>query len=140
MPKDLTDEDKETVDELNSESSLFCNIYEDIGIETEYYQILAGEKSSAVAVRIPRNDGKARIKEIEIKDAGYDIYGLGIGVSLGEFEKKMNEKGFISEASIESEAFRKGNVYISVSCDKNDKIQRIFINLLVDYQEWRGIE
>lgn len=145
-PADLTDEDIQTVNELNDESNLFCNLYEEVEVmeyAEEPYELLAGERSYASAVTIPKDTGKFRIKEIEVLDDGFDVYGREIGSSLPEFEETMAEKGFKTDIKYDDmtyESFIRGNVYIAVNCDKDGEIERIFLNLLVDYNEWRGIE
>lgn len=139
----LTDADLALIDEINAESNLFCKLYEDMGREDRQLVILAGEKSDAHIFKIPDENASYRVKEIDIRDEGYTLLGMEIGTSREEFEQKMTEKGFEVEpvdADATYGSFTKGNVYVAAYYDKDRKVTRIFVNLLVDYVEWRGIE
>lgn len=142
---DLTADDMKVVSEINAESSLICNLYEDMGEGREPYEVEAGERSSIIAVRIPKDTGALRVKEITLCDKEYDLYGMSIGTEQADFEKEMLKRNFTIDKHLDSksfryESFKNGNIYVAINYDENSKVNRIFINLLVEYTEWREIE
>lgn len=142
---DLTADDMKVVSEINAESSLFCNLYEDMGEGREPYEVQAGEGSSIIAVRIPENTGVLRVKEITLCDKEYNLYGMSIGVGQEDFEKEMLKRNYTIDKQHNSknfryESFKKGNIYVAINYDEDLKVNRIFINLLVEYTEWREVE
>ena len=142
---DLTADDLEVVSEINAESSLICDLYEDMGEGSEPYEVQAGEGSSIIAVKIPKNTGVLRVKEITLCDKEYNLYGMSIGIEQADFEKEMTKRNYTIDKQIDSknfryESFKKGNIYVAINYDENSKVNRIFINLLVEYTEWRETE
>lgn len=142
---DLTEDDMRVVSEINAESSLVCDLYEDMGEEREPYEVQAGKGSSVIAVRIPMNTGAVRVKEITLCDKEYNLYGMSIGIKQADFEKEMIKRNYTIDKQHNSknfryESFKKGNIYVAINYDENLKVNRIFINLLVEYAEWREIE
>ncbi len=143
QPADLTEEDIKIVNEINAKSTLICELYKDMSYDEEPYIVSGGEKSSATAVRIPKNDGPVRVKEIEIEDPEYNLYGMPVGTAQADFEDELIKRGFISYQQLDSmrhKSYKNGNVYVAINYDDNSNVDRIFINLLVDYNEWRGVE
>jgi len=143
LPSDLTESDLKVVNDLNANSTLVSNLYKDMGNEDEPYFINGSGRSNAVAVRIPKDSGPLRVKEIEIYDKDYNLYGMTIGVTQTEFENEILKRGYSKYHQIESmgyEGFIKGNIYVGIDYDNDLKVDKIFINYLVDYNEWRGIE
>jgi len=143
MPADLTEYDLKIVEEINSESTLFCTLYDNLGNGEEPYYITTSKSSNAVAVCIPKDNGPLRVKEIEILDPEYNLYGMSVGISQKDFEEEMIKRGYSLYQQIESmgyEAFTNGNIYVALAYNSNSKVERIFINLLLEYNEWRPIE
>ncbi|MCQ2550561.1 MAG: hypothetical protein MJ134_11065 [Lachnospiraceae bacterium] len=142
-PADLTEYDLKIVDGINAESKLVRNLYENVGENTEPFIVETDGRSEAIAVRIPKADGEVRIKEITLTEDQYNLYGMAVGVSQEEFEREMLKKGYEKYKQIESmgyQSYKNGNVYVAINYDKNSTVERIFVNLLVDYNEWRGVE
>lgn len=141
-PADLTEYDLKIVDDINAESILVRNLYEEVGDKNEPYIVETEGRSEAIAVRIPKADGEVRIKEITIKEDKYNLYGMTVGMSQEDFEREILNKGYEKDKQIESmgyQSFKNGNVYVAVNYDENSTVERIFINLLVDYNEWREV-
>lgn len=143
QPAELTAEDLKVVDEINAESNLFCEFYGEVDSKEEPYFIETPGASNAAAVIIPKDHGTLRVKEIDILDAEYDLYGMTIGTDLADFEKEITKRGFEAYQQLDSlrhKSFKNGNIYVSINYDDNVKVNRIFMNALVDYHEWRPIE
>ena len=67
---------------------------------------------------------------------------MTVGMSQEDFEREILNKGYEKDKQIESmgyQSFKNGNVYVAVNYDENSTVERIFINLLVDYNEWREV-
>jgi len=142
-PADLTEDDIKFVDKINTESTLVCELYKDMSYDEEPYIVYGGEKSSATAVRIPKTTGSVRVKEIEIEDPEYNLYGMPVGTPQADFEDELIKRGYTSYQQLDSmryKSFKNGNIYVAINYDDNSNVDRIFINLLVDYNEWRGVE
>ena len=142
-PADLTEYDLKIVNDINAESKLVCKLYENVDGKKEPYIVETEGRSEAIAVRIPKVDGVVRVKEITIKEDKYNLYGMTVGISQEDFERKILNKGYEKTQQIESmgyQSYKNGNVYVAINSNKNSNVERIFINLLVDYQEWRGVE
>ena len=153
-PADLTEYDLKIVNDINAESKLVCKLYENVGGKKEPYIVETEGRSEAIAVRIPKVDGVVRVKEITIKEDKYNLYGMTVGISQEDFEREILNRGYEKAQQIESMgyagcwgvtfmsslSYKNGNVYVAINSNKNSNVERIFINLLVDYQEWRGVE
>ena len=142
-PADLTEYDLKIVNDINAESKLVCKLYENVGGKKKPYIVETEGRSEAIAVRIPKVDGVVRVKEITIKEDKYNLYGMTVGISQEDFERKILNKGYEKAQQIESmgyQSYKNGNVYVAINSNKNSNVERIFINLLVDYQEWRAVE
>jgi len=143
MPAEPAEADIMAINEINENSTLFCELYGDMGNEKEPYFLDSSGKSNAVAVMIPKTNGTLRVKEIELLDEQYDLFGMAVGISQNDFEREIIKRGYSSFQKIDSmryKSFSNGNIYVAINYDENSKVDQIFINILVDYNEWRAIE
>lgn len=134
--KELTEEDLELIEQINSNSVLVYKLYENLGAQSQDpYPVYANNIKVGDGYRTPNEDSDTMMASITIKDSSQNLFGYTKGDSYADLDHMLTKDyGFdIDEEWIDYPGYMiytKGEVYVCVDYEaKKDRITRILISL-----------